>query len=252
MSTPAINQLFHNAGLSVDSLQTLNVPDIGEAIQTAMGIDPDDVMSSESVLVTMLIDDSGSISFNGNTQNVIDGYNGVLEALQTSKQKDGILVHTKYLNGVILYPYTLVETIHPITHVQYKPSGGTPLYDQSVILLGTVIAKTQEFLENGIPVKSITLIITDGRDEHSVRHKASDVAKIVRDMRNSENYIVAGFGISDGHTDFYKIFEDMGITREWILTSASDASSIRKTFQVFSQSALKISQGTSLGGFMTA
>jgi hypothetical protein len=37
----------------------------------------------------------------------------------------------------------------------YRAIGGTPLYDESVILLGTVLTKIQEFEDNGVPARSI-------------------------------------------------------------------------------------------------
>ncbi len=58
-----------------------------------------------------------------------------------------------------------------------------------------------------------------------------------------------------GHTDFHKVFKQMGIRDEWILTPGNNQTEIRRAFQVFSQSAVRASQGaasfsqSSLGGF---
>jgi hypothetical protein len=93
----------------------------------------------------------------------------------------------------------------------YTPNQGTPLYDQTVVLLGTVLAKSQEFSDNGVPVRTVTLIITDGDDCHSMRHGAKDVAAIAKDMLRMENHIIAAMGIDDGSTDFRKVFQDIGI-----------------------------------------
>ena len=123
------------------------------------------------------------------------------------------------------------------------------------MLLGTVLAKAQEFSDNGVPVRTVTLIITDGADAGSVRADASSVASVVQDMVRAENHIVAAMGIDDGYTDFRQVFKDMGIRDEWIMIPGNSDSEIRKAFQVFSQSAVRVSQGsgsfnqTSLGGF---
>ena len=63
----------------------------------------------------------------------------------------------------------------------------------------------------------MTLIITDGNDEHSVHSNARDVAAIARDMLKAETHIIAAMGIDDGHTDFKEVFREMGIRDEWIL-----------------------------------
>lgn len=256
-----VGSLFQAAqqegNLSGQSVQTLGgVPDIGALIQAGLGTPVDDVTASEVVLVTVMPDDSGSIRFvQGNTEAVREGHNMVIDALNASKQADGILMHTRYLNGEVLFPYRPLAQAIPMDSHNYNPDKGTPLYDQTVVLLGTVLAKTQEFADNGVPVRSVTLLVTDGHDEHSARQSAKSVSVLVRDMLMSENHIIAGMGISDGRTDFKQVFSEMGIPDEWILTPGNTPSEIRKAFQVFSQSAVRASQGaasfsqTAIGGF---
>jgi hypothetical protein len=254
-----ISDLFqsaHEGGLlSTASLQALDVTDIGAQIQAGLGIDVDEVMASEVVLVTIMPDDSGSIRFSGNAQAVRGGHNSVLDALLTSNQQDNILIHNRYLNGQVLYPYCPLSQAVRMTPQNYEPNLGTPLYDQTLVLLGTVLAKAQEFADNGVPVRTVTLMITDGADAGSVRADAKRVASVVNDMLRTETHIIAAMGIDDGTTDFRQVFREMGIRDEWILTPGNSDSEIRKAFQVFSQSAVRVSQSaaslhsTSLGGF---
>jgi hypothetical protein len=259
MNAPNVNDLFqsaHDEGtLSNQAMQALTVFDIGAQIQAGLGIHVDDVMASEVVLVTIMPDDSGSIQYSGNIQAVRGGHNSVLDALLASQQQDNILAHNRYLNGDILYPYCPLSQAIRMDTQNYNPSLGTPLYDQTVILLGTVLAKSQEFADNGVPVRTVTLLITDGADCHSTRASAKDVAAIAEDMLMSENHIIAAMGIDDGNTDFRQVFKEMGIRDRWILTPANSDTEIRKAFQVFSQSAIRASQSaanfsqSSFGGF---
>ena len=253
-----VNDLFEEAHaegvLSPSSLQTLKGVDLGAQIQAGLGISVDDVQASEVVLLTIMPDDSGSIRHAGNEEAVREGHNLVLDALTRSKQGDGVLAHTRYLNGNVLFPYRPIDQAVQMTSQNYEAIQGTPLYDQSVVLLGSVLAKTQEFTRNGVVARSVTLIITDGADQHSRRANAKDVAALVRDMTRSEAHIVAAMGISDGTTDFAAVFREMGIEDRWILTPGNNPSEIRKAFQVFSQSAVRASQvasfsSTTLGGF---
>jgi hypothetical protein len=260
MTTPDVGSLFggaHEDGeLSAQALQALTVAaDIGAQIQAGLGVAPDDVPASQVVLVTMMPDDSGSIRFGGNAQRVRDGHNLVIEALKRSKQKDEILAHTRYLNGFVLYPYRRVDEAVVMDAHNYDPNLGTPLYDQTAVLLGTVLAKTRQFEDGGVPVRTVTLILTDGADEGSVRQTPKTVRAIVEDMLRQEKHIVAAMGIDDGSTDFRKVFLEMGIPDRWILTPGNSDQEIRRAFQTFSQSAVKASQGagrfskTALGGF---
>lgn len=261
MSTTAanVNELLRNAqkegDLSAKSLQVLTGQiDIGAQIQAGLGIAPEDVQASEVVLVTMMIDDSGSIRFASNAQVVRDGHNLVVQSLQGSKQKDGVLVHTRYLNGTVLYPYRKLDEAVLMDQSNYDPNGGTPLYDQTVVLLGTVLAKWKEFQDCGVPCRTITAIVSDGADEHS-KGGPQQVKTLVQDMLQKEIHIVSAMGIDDKRTDFKRVFEDMGIRDEWIMTPGNSPSEIRKAFQVFSQSAVRASQNaasfskSALGGF---
>ena len=246
----------HSEGvLSASSLQVLTAVDLGAQIQGGLGISVDDVEASEVLLLTIMPDDSGSIRHAGHEPVVRDGHNLVLEALIASKQQGSILAHTRYLNGHVLFPYRPIEQAVRMTSQNYEATLGTPLYDQSVVLLGSVLAKTQEFSQNGVVAHSMTLIITDGSDQGSTRAQAKDVAALVRDMARAEVHIVAAMGIDDGTTDFRKVFREMGIEDRWILTPGNSASEIRKAFQVFSQSAVRASQAASfspaaMGGFV--
>jgi hypothetical protein len=242
-----VNELFqiaHDEGdLSLQSLNTLTVDaDIGAQIQAGLGIAPDDVPASEVLLLTMMPDDSGSIRFAGNTQAVQEGHNLVIEAMIGAKQNGDTLAHTRYLNGSVLFAYRPLANAIRMSSANYNPNLGTPLYDQTAVLLGTVLAKTKSFEDTGVPVRSVTLLISDGGDMSSTRQTAASVRTLVEDMERSESHIVAAMGIDDGDTDFKTVFREMGLRDEWILTPGNTPGEIRKAFQVFSQSAVRASQ----------
>ena len=261
--TVSINELFgsaHDEGnLSQMSLDILTGVDVGAAIMDGMGISVDDVHEAkETVLLGLMPDDSGSIRFAGNSDAVRSGCNIVIEALQDTKQKKGILAFNRFLNGTILYPFCPIEQAILLTPQNYNPNLGTPLYDQTVRFLGTMLAKAEEFKANGVHCRTISLIISDGADLSSVEMNPAKVASIVHDMLQQENHIIAAMGIDDGETNFRKVFKEMGILSEWILTPKNTEAEIRAAFQCFSQSAVQASQGAmsfsktssaGLGGF---
>ncbi len=256
-------QSAHEEGtLSAESLQALTVNNIGAQIEAGMGVSVGQVQSSEVILVTMMVDDSGSIRFSGNCDAVRNGHNEVLKSLTASRQAHDILVHTCYLNGHILFPYVPLAVVNepqlkrtgkveyaPNLEVvmmdasNYDPNKGTPLYDQTVVLLGRVLAKYQEFAESGVTARTVTLILTDGADENSRRCGTREVRSLVEDLLG-EQHIIAAMGIDNGSTDFRKVFREMGIRDEWVLTPSNSNSEIRKAFQMFSQSAVQASRAS--------
>ncbi|HET6314226.1 MAG TPA: hypothetical protein VFH60_10340 [Chloroflexia bacterium] len=250
----------HDEGdLSKASFQALSVPDLGAQIQAAMGVPALDVPATRAILLTLLLDDSGSIAAGGNEQAVRDGYNEVVKALRESRQADDILAQCSYLNRGILYPYEFIGHVPLLDVRNFSAYGITPLYDRAIVTLGAVLAKSREFTASGVPTNTVTLIVTDGHDEGSV-HRARDVYPIVQDMLAQESHIVAGMGIDDGDTDFRAVFRSMGVPDNWILTPRSDPKEIRQAFQLFSRSAISASQsqatfsqtaasGFTVGGF---
>lgn len=272
--TTNVANLFQTAlddgTISPATLANIAVPDLGAQIQAGLGMPVNAVGSAKGVtLVGMMPDDSGSIgqihqdpmdrrSPVVGPKLIRDGHNLVLDALAKTKQRDGILILTRYLNGSVLNPYTLVEQAIKMDDRNYDPHLGTPLYDQAVVFLLTVIKKAQEFLDGGVACRTVSVILTDGRDVHSTRQRAIDVRNIVEDMLGSENHIVGFMGIDDGSSsapNFKEIAREMGILDQWILTPGNTEHEIRAAFMMVSQSAVQASQGgkafstAALGGF---
>ena len=260
-NAPDLTSLFQNAMASgvitPATKQALVVPDLGQQIQAGLGIAVDDVSATEVTLVGVLVDDSSSISSARNEQAVRDGHNLVVEALKNSKAKDSVLLHTAALNGPVINPFRPLEQVELLTPRNYQPWGSTPLYDRTVVFWGTILAKAQEFSDNGVPVRTVSMILSDGANNTSVHYQQpSKVAKIAADMINSEMHILAAMGVEDGFTDFRQVFSEMGILDKWILTPGNTPSEIRQAFQVFSQSAVSVSQNAgnfsqaAMGGFV--
>lgn len=261
MSSKGVNQLLQEANqqgnLSRISTQLLAAPDLGEQIKLAMGMPIGKVDSPEVVILQFKVDDSGSIrNVPGNTEAVREGCNLAVEAQQKTKQaKAGsILASLGLFNRGLLYDIRPIAEAEMLDDRNYDPNGGTPLYDQVMVMCGTAIAKAQEWQSGGVAVRTINIVITDGHDEHS-SHTIDECAQVVRDMLGSENHIIAGIGINDGRTDFQDIFTRMGIPPQWILTPKNTASEIRHALNLASESAVRASQGAAnfskmaIGGF---
>lgn len=287
--TASVNELFESARdegvLGDEAFDALQIEDLGVKINDAMGISADQVRQGEVVLVAVLVDDSGSIKFAGNTEPVADGYNCIIEALQECKQQDNIRFHGRLLNGDVICPFVSIDQAVKLTTGpggNYNPQLGTPLYDQAVVFWGSVLAKAQEFSDQGVPCRTICVIISDGADQHSMHHceirqddpsdpsstwraPSRGVKALATDMVLQENHIVAAMGINDRDTeptDFHKIYTNMGIKDDWIMVIDSQGrtrdefkSEIRRACHVFSQSAVRASQSAAsfsqqaVGGF---
>ena len=242
-----VNDMFETAheegSISNQSLQILKGSGLAQQVNNAMGKSVDDLIANETLLVTLDIDDSGSIRFvPGNTEEIRKGHNQCRdEVLAGSKSAAAVLMHTRYLNGDVLYPYSPLISVPDMDVQNYNPTGGTPLYDSMLETFAVVLAKVQECIDAAIPCRTVTAIITDGGDTGSYA-SPSDVKSIVEDMIKAETNIIIGVGVSDNSTDFKSVFKSCGIPEEWVLTPQNTPSEWRKVFGVVSKSSQMMSK----------
>jgi len=158
------------------------------------------------------------------------------------------------LNGTILYPYTLLDDVVELTSENYRGTGSTPLYDQTMVMLQTVSTKVAEFADNGVPARTVSLIVTDGADYGSYNYRPHNVNLFLEEFLAQEMHVVLAMGIEDNYTNFREVFSSMGIPDNCILLPNDTKSAIREAFQTASQSAVRVSQAAdmqALGGFAT-
>jgi hypothetical protein len=196
---------------SADSLQQSWVVEaVEEALDDSYGIE----QAGEVLLVTMMPDDSTSMTIQGKNLHVISGHNELLKGMRGSPVANRVLLQTRLLNGKVLNPFRPLSVCEELSAQNYACIHGTPLFEQTMITLGTVMAKTEELLEQGAArVRTATLIMTDAEStDERASELRPEVASVVRDMRRVGDHIVAGMGFSSGsHDSYYKIFREMGI-----------------------------------------
>lgn len=215
---------------------------IANSLVPTFGLPADTFAQNEVILVSLLIDDSGSIEFGHNVQNMVDGHNLLIDAFKGAKQQDNILWMCQTLNSKVISPWCELSQAPRLPHANYNAIHGTPLYDATMVHLASVLMKFKEFEGAGVPARTITGLVTDGMDEHSQKHRAVDVCRFIESLTGREHHILAGMGIQYQQTPFRQVFGEMGIPDKWILTPKSDPKEIRAAFQTLSQSAVRASQ----------
>lgn len=228
-----LERAFGDGFLSTESTQALLVAgEISSEVGEALG----DAAADGDLLATILVDDSSSIGEIANGPSAVSqGHNYCLDALR-EEARDKVLVHTRYLNTGGLSPYLPLAEAPRLSPENYQARGKTPLYQQSVLTLGAVMAKAQQQRERGGRVRAFTIIITDGEDNASGSVGAEHVRFLVADMLDfSDDYKVAGLGIGQPER-FRPVFRGMGIPETWILTAPANADEIRKLFRRIAKS----------------
>lgn len=260
-----INDLFGGAvsdgELQADSMHILTGGEIGKQINVAFGgIDVADVSSDEVIVLNVLLDNS--VSMQSLRGAVVDGMAMVNDACRNSKQAKNIYISVVLLNdagdGTIPIAFMPIEQAQNIDLDTFKVRGNTPLFKQSMVVLGNSMARWRDFSQNGVQARCITMIMTDGGDNASGNVTAKDVNVLVRDMLRTEEHIVMGYVCAENAQELdacRKQFQAMGLQDHCILESGTDESSVRQAFQIFSQSVSAATQnaadfqGVGGGGF---
>lgn len=224
-----VRSAFIAGHLSKGSIAALKNREVAQ--QLAGGLRRHDVRDADVLLVTAVIDDSGSIAEAHQEPAIREGHNRLLALLRDAASDTHIFVTTRFLNGTIVNPFADIRTALELTPANYNSAlfGGTPLYHQAVITLGTLLLQTQTLEDVGCRVRTITLIMSDGLDEsqyvgpgssYQARYTtpASDVAFIAGDMQSSGNHLLAAYAVGTGST-LESEFIKMGIKPGWILKS---------------------------------
>jgi hypothetical protein len=216
---------------------------------------------STALLIQLLLDDSGSMQRKDPDPNVTkcnaellcDGHNLIRNTLLNSKQGADVFMAARTLSGEVVYPFRKLKEVPELVYRQnFYANGGTPLYDEIAVTYEIVAKQVDDYEEACIPCRTITVFITDGRDEHSrAFNAAKELLPLTVARMNHEMDVIAGVGISDGYYDFRKMFLEMGLSDNWILTPKNTEHEFREVFRVLSQSALNVSQA-GVGGFSQA
>jgi len=251
-STDLVQAAGARGTLSRRSQAALEQPTVASQIGAALKMSVSITRPAAILLVNMMPDDSGSMTdpivrYRDSTPkrlSVIAGHNQLIEMMAAAPGGNRILLQTRYLNGTVLNPFSPLAHCELLTDDNYPCPGGTPLFAQTLVTLGTVIAKTEELTDLGATVRSATLIMTDGEATDSNPELAANVASVVRDIRNIGDHIVAGMGI--GHSNFTDRFLEMGIDPKNIFP-ANSLQEIMEVFLRFTKSALALTARSGSG-----
>ncbi len=190
-----------------------------------------------------------------NIDGVIAGQNAALDGLAEDPFFVNALAHTRLLNGnhiiggKVVSPYRPLREAVRLSRDNFRAHGGTPLYDETVATLAQVVAKVTEFEAHFKEAYTATLLITDGGDAGSFEQTPETVKPIIEDMTNSGVHIVAAMGIPDGHTDFKRVFMNMGIGEQWIMTPQNSPREIAECMKKFGRVVAKANREAKAGKF---
>lgn len=224
-------------------------------INRTMSLLPVTPQVTDQTQLCMLLDNTPSMENNDNHLAVIEGHNLVVNALLTAKAVNSIESLTALINPCPKYTRKItgdndefqwgaLRAAPRLDKRGYIHGSSTPLYDRCLEILGSVLARTKWWEDMyGVQTRSVTLLMTDGGNNDG-KMKSKDVASVVADMLAMEKHRIFFMGVACGGIDFKEIGREMGIPDQCIGVVERDPKAIRSRFQLFSQSAVAVAQGS--------
>ena len=235
---PFIENAQAEGTLSDKSRRLLEKPEVQRQILIATGTPTSSIQADDITIVTLLIDDSGSMASHKDA--VIKGQNRIIDTLlQKASYPDRILISTQVLNGGdagVIDPYHPLAEAVRLDGRNYRPDNETRLIPRTIEVLGGVMLKTQEGSDEWKTVRTATLVMSDGHDTSGM--DIEEVAVLVRDMRASKVHLLAAMGFGE-KSYFTGFFSDMAIDPQWILTAEARDEEILKALGLFAEAATK-------------
>lgn len=214
--------------VTLDSL--LNVSSV-KTDQASLGQMVNIPSSNRVVVVSMLIDDSGSMR--GMEDAVMEGLNKSIESFKGAKGSD-FYVEVYGFKGTLFAG--MIADVDGSSFEDYYPNyGETPLVTKAIAGLERARKKTESYRAMGISTTLAMLLLTDGRPNYD-EYTPEDFKKCIA----FGDYIV-GMGIAPDNDDslimqFKDLFAKMGIEKKNIFTPSVNEAAVRHAIDQFSQS----------------
>jgi len=223
-------------GLMINSLDGTN-------LAGCLGAELDDLETDDVTIVKVLLD--ASYSMNDHEQTVREAYDKFINSFKGSKQAGSILVSTITFatQAKILHGFKKSDEIDPIGKDYIAKGGSTALYDALIDALTGAQAYAMDLKTNGVRVKVIIVVFSDGDDNDSRKASASNIKTIVDAAIKKEGFypVYVGFKQSP-NDDLEAIAKRCGFPNVEI-TNATE-SDIRRTVDLVSKSVIRTSQTT--------
>lgn len=162
------------------------------------GLGIDESISEGVVLVTLVIDESSSMW--GVDSIVKQCYKDLTAALSKLSEGRDIQLSTWVFSDI----RKLLNSFRPISRApstfnQYKPSGGTALYDTVLSALTSQVLYSQELWTSSAQTRNIVIVISDGGDNMSKRDTMGYATKeLAQTLSEQGDYILAYVGLGNG------------------------------------------------------
>lgn len=136
--------------------------------------------------ISILLDKSGSM--HGLIDDTIGGYNSLIEDQKREVGTATVSLDQFSYNSTNVYSFVDVNEVRRLSKANYKPSGGTALYDALSDLIDDTGRILSRMPERQRPSKVLIAVITDGEENCSKKTTASALKSKIEHQSGNYNW----------------------------------------------------------------
>ncbi len=217
----------------------------------------DGLEASEYTLVTIALDETGSIS--GYETQIEDMLKAAVGACNSSPYSQNLLIRvlrfgSQYRGGIDeIHGFKALSEIDIANYPKLRGGGGTPLYDAVYSGVGAMNTYAQSLVDLDFAVNGITFVITDGENTHSIatpKMVKDELQKsITGEIMESHLSILIGIGTGSGSANgALQSFQTETGMNQFIWAGEATKGKLAKLAEFVSQSISSTSQALGTGG----
>ncbi|MBR2809322.1 MAG: VWA domain-containing protein [Erysipelotrichaceae bacterium] len=170
--------------------------------------------------LVFILDRSGSMS--GMEEDVIGGFNSMIEKQKKEKGEAYVTTVTFNMNSETIHDRIPINDVGPLSGKDYYPCGSTALLDTVGYTIKHIESIHRYIRKEDRPDNVIFVITTDGLENSSQKYSYQDVKKMISNCKKKDwEFIFLGANI-----DAVKEARNFGIGEEWAVNYVNDKKGI--------------------------
>lgn len=151
--------------------------------------------NKNKTLIIALLDKSGSMG--SLRESTITGFNSFIKEQKTLDGEANVTLALFDTSSIEIYKNKDLRDVNPLVWEDYRPGGGTALYDALGDIIDSTGSELASLKEDERPNNVIVLIITDGEDNESRRFRPAQIKEKIthQESKYSWKFIFLGANI---------------------------------------------------------
>jgi uncharacterized protein YegL len=209
-----------------------------------------DLGATEYTLVTLVVDESGSVSSFKNE--IVNCIKEVVNACKYSPRSDNLMIRLVAFNGSLreVHGFKLLANCNPDDYDSaIQPTGSTALFDAAINSIDATSAYAKTLSNNEFSANGIVIVITDGEDNCSSASSSglSDCFNRIKKEESLESLVSILVGVNTSGSSYLKNVSQAGFT-QYIEIGSANSKTLAKLAEFVSKSISNQSSALGTGG----